>query len=77
MMTAHGPDRETFDKASIDQLAPVKLRPDGLAFMFETCHILSLSKWALSEDLEGGNVLQKNYYQCWKGLTKHFDPSKR
>ena len=77
MMTAHGPDRETFDKARNDQLAPVKLRPDGLAFMFETSHILSLSKWALSDDQDGGKVLQKNYYTCWKGLEKHFDPLKR
>ena len=77
MMTAHGPDRETFDKASNENLVPMKLRPDGLAFMFETCHIMSLSKWALCEEHEGGKVLQKDYYKCWKGLDKHFNPLNR
>ena len=33
-MSAHGPDKATFEKASRDELKPVKLRPDGLAFMF-------------------------------------------
>lgn len=77
MMTAHGPDRETFDKASNDTLVPVKLRPDGLAFMFETCNILSLSRWAVSKDHNGGKVLQKDYYKCWQGLERHFDPLNR
>jgi homogentisate 1,2-dioxygenase len=77
MMTAHGPDRDTFDKASNDKLVPVKLRPDGLAFMFETSHIMSLSKWSLSKDHDGGKVLQKDYYKCWQGLDKNFNPSSR
>ena len=35
-MTAHGPDSTVFEKATEEKLQPVKLRPDGLAFMFET-----------------------------------------
>lgn len=35
MMSAHGPDRETFDRASSAELKPQKI-DDGLAFMFET-----------------------------------------
>lgn len=75
MMTPHGPDRATFEKASKDELKPIKLRPDGLAFMFETCHTLSLSRWALDPDQEGGQVLQGDYYTCWEGIQKYFDPN--
>ncbi|KAI8929464.1 Homogentisate 1,2-dioxygenase [Entophlyctis helioformis] len=76
MMTPHGPDRETFDKASTEKLAPVKLRPDGLAFMFETNQLLSVAKTALKK-VKGtpGNVLQADYYKCWQGLGKYFDPT--
>ena len=35
MMSAHGPDRETFDRASAAELRPQRI-DDGLAFMFET-----------------------------------------
>ncbi|KAI9000185.1 Homogentisate 1,2-dioxygenase [Gaertneriomyces semiglobifer] len=77
IMSPHGPDQATFDKASTDDLKPVKLRPDGLAFMFETCHTLSLSRWALQKDQPGGKMLQDNYYQCWTGLKKYFDPTKK
>jgi homogentisate 1,2-dioxygenase len=75
MMTPHGPDRVTFEKASKDELKPFKMRPDGLAFMFETCCSLYLTKWAIEPSQEGGKVLQKDYYACWQGMTKYFDPS--
>ncbi|KAJ1332605.1 homogentisate 1,2-dioxygenase [Batrachochytrium salamandrivorans] len=76
MMTAHGPDRDTFDKASVAKLEPIKLRPDGLAFMFETNQMLSVSKWALKKiPGTGGDVLQPDYYKCWQDLKKYFDPS--
>ncbi|KAJ8331032.1 hypothetical protein QVD99_001165 [Batrachochytrium dendrobatidis] len=75
MMTAHGPDRETFEKATLDDLKPIKLRPDGLAFMFETNQMLSVTKWALKKlPGTGGDVLQPDYYKCWQGLKKYFDP---
>lgn len=75
MMSAHGPDKDTFEKASKENLQPVKLRPDGLAFMFESCHMFTLTKWALDPDMEGGKVLQGDYYACWEGLKKYFDPT--
>jgi homogentisate 1,2-dioxygenase len=74
MMTPHGPDAETFEKASKEELKPFKLRPDGLAFMFETSHFLTLTQWAVNEAQEGGKVLQKDYFECWQGMKKHFDP---
>jgi homogentisate 1,2-dioxygenase len=72
-MSAHGPDASTFEKASSEELKPVKLRPDGLAFMFETNCILSVSSWALTE----GSGLQKNYYACWQNMPKKFNPNKK
>ncbi len=42
MMSAHGPDRETFDRASAAELKPQKI-DDGLAFMFETRWPVSLT----------------------------------
>ncbi len=33
IMTPHGPDADVFHAASVEELKPVKLRPDGLAFM--------------------------------------------
>lgn len=78
MMTPHGPDSDVFEAASNEELKPLKLRPDGLAFMFESYLMLSVSKWALEKSANsGGKVLQEDYYKCWQGLKKHFDPSKK
>ena len=41
-MTPHGPDAETFLKASTRELAPEKFA-GGLAFMFETAYMLRLT----------------------------------
>ncbi|KAJ3016604.1 Homogentisate 1,2-dioxygenase [Thoreauomyces humboldtii] len=76
-MTAHGPDRATFEKASTEELTPVKLRPDGLAFMFESSLMLSLTNWALDPAFDGGKMVQKDYYKCWQGLHKYFDPNNK
>ncbi|MBA0050592.1 homogentisate 1,2-dioxygenase [Streptomyces sp. AJS327] len=66
MMSAHGPDRETFEKASAAELRPQKL-DDGLAFMFET-------RWPVittTQALEAGH-LQQGYDSVWQGLERHF-----
>ena len=67
IMTAHGPDRDVFEAASNATLKPEKLDPNGLAFMFETYKMMSVSKWALESE-----ALQKDYYKCWQGLEKKF-----
>ncbi|KAJ3102947.1 hypothetical protein HDU97_000186 [Phlyctochytrium planicorne] len=72
-MSAHGPDKATFEKASTETLQPIKLRPDGLAFMFETSMMMYVSKWALDE----ASGLQANYYNCWQGMPKLFNPAKK
>ncbi|WP_338932533.1 homogentisate 1,2-dioxygenase [Streptomyces netropsis] len=66
MMSAHGPDRETFDKASAAELRPQKV-DDGLAFMFET-------RWPVTatEQARTAEHLQKGYDEVWQGLERHW-----
>ncbi|MFC4467151.1 homogentisate 1,2-dioxygenase [Streptomyces xiangluensis] len=68
MMSAHGPDRETFDRASAAELRPQKV-DDGLAFMFET-------RWpvALTAQATRAEHLQRAYDDVWQGLERHFSP---
>jgi homogentisate 1,2-dioxygenase len=65
-MTAHGPDAETFVKASSAPLAPHYLG-DGLAFMFESSLLLKLAPSALQ-----ASWLQRNYSKCWRAMPKLF-----
>lgn len=66
MMSAHGPDRETFDRASAAELKPQKI-DDGLAFMFET-------RWPITATAQaaGADHLQSGYDDVWQGLQRHF-----
>jgi homogentisate 1,2-dioxygenase len=66
MMSAHGPDRETFERASAAELVPQKLE-DGLAFMFET-------RWpvVLTEGARDAGHRQPDYDAVWQGLERHF-----
>ncbi|MEV7524745.1 homogentisate 1,2-dioxygenase [Streptomyces sp. NPDC091371] len=66
MMSAHGPDRETFDRASAAELKPQKI-DDGLAFMFET-------RWPITATAQaaGADHLQRGYDDVWEGLQRHF-----
>ncbi|MGW8381082.1 homogentisate 1,2-dioxygenase [Streptomyces sp. ODS28] len=66
MMSAHGPDRATFDAASAAELVPQKV-DDGLAFMFET-------RWPvlLTGQAAGTDLLQHDYDAVWQGLERHF-----
>jgi homogentisate 1,2-dioxygenase len=68
MMSAHGPDRATFERASGAELKPQKA-DNGLAFMFET-------RWPIiptAEALAAGNQ-QLGYDAVWQGLEKNFRP---
>jgi len=67
-MSGHGPDAETYEKASTAELKPQYL-DDTMAFMFETRFICRPTKFAM-ETAE----LQHEYYRCWQGLKKHFHP---
>ncbi|MFF4157714.1 homogentisate 1,2-dioxygenase [Streptomyces sp. NPDC001678] len=66
MMSAHGPDRETFERASAAELGPQKI-DDGLAFMFETRWPMTLTAQAAEAD-----HLQTGYDRVWQGLERHF-----
>jgi homogentisate 1,2-dioxygenase len=71
-MTGHGPDAGTFDKASTaDTTKPDYVR-DTMAFMFETRCVIRPTRFAL-ESAE----LQAEYFQCWQGLKRNFDPGRR
>ena len=65
-MSAHGPDKEGFDKATNSDLEPQKLS-DTLAFMFESRYIIRPTKFAMETE-----ALQKDYHKCWEGLEKNF-----
>ncbi|WP_413753899.1 homogentisate 1,2-dioxygenase [Streptomyces sp. R-74717] len=68
MMSAHGPDRETFDRASEAELKPQKI-DDGLAFMFETRWPVTATGQAATAD-----HLQRGYDDVWQGLSRNFRP---
>jgi homogentisate 1,2-dioxygenase len=71
-MSGHGPDAETFEKASSADLSKPDVIRDTMAFMFETRCVLRPTRQALESA-----QLQHDYYRCWQGLQKHFDPRKR
>ena len=70
-MTGHGPDAETFEKASTRDVSQPDRIADTMAFMFETRLPIRPTKFALE-----ASQLQHDYYTCWQGLAKHFDPRK-
>lgn len=70
-MTAHGPDAETFEKASHADTTRPEHIVDTMAFMFETRCVLRPTRYALESPL-----LQTDYSECWQGLRKHFDPTR-
>ncbi|UCM87030.1 homogentisate 1,2-dioxygenase [Streptomyces marincola] len=66
MMSAHGPDRETFERASAADLVPRKV-DDGLAFMFETPWPIAVTAQASEAPFR-----QRGYDEVWQGLNPHF-----
>jgi homogentisate 1,2-dioxygenase len=65
-MSGHGPDAETFERASRAELKPQYLG-NTLAFMFETRHVIRPTRFALESA-----ILQHEYYECWQGLKNNF-----
>lgn len=70
-MSGHGPDADTFEKASTADTSQAHYIRDTMAFMFETRRVIRPTGQAL-----GSPQLQADYYQCWQGLKKHFNPEK-
>ena len=71
-MTGHGPDAETFEKASNADLSKPDVIRDTMAFMFET-HLV----WRPTTHAIESAQLQHGYYRCWQGLQKHFNPEQK
>jgi homogentisate 1,2-dioxygenase len=70
-MTGHGPDAETHARASRADLAQPTVIRDTMAFMFETRLPIAPTRFALERA-----PLQDEYYRCWQGLPRHFDPQR-
>ena len=66
-MTPHGPDAATFNKASTAELTP-QFFDGGLAFMFETSCMITLSKKALAAEHR-----DVEYFRCWQGIPREFN----
>jgi homogentisate 1,2-dioxygenase len=68
-MSGHGPDAESFAKASrADTSRPTHLS-GTMAFMFETRSVIHPTRYALKSAL-----LQKDYDAVWQGIGKNFTP---
>jgi homogentisate 1,2-dioxygenase len=66
--SSHGPDAETFRRASTQELKPQKL-DDGLAFMFETRWPIVPTSSALSAPHR-----QSGYDDVWSDMPRNFQP---
>ena len=71
-MSGHGPDAETFEKASRTDTSQPQVIADTMAFMFE-----SRQAWRPTRQALESAELQDDYFRCWQGLRKHFDPTRR
>ena len=65
-MTAHGPDAESWERATKAELKPHKIE-DTMAFMFESRYAMRLTRYAIES-----SELQHDYFEGWQGLDKHF-----
>ncbi|MYN14606.1 homogentisate 1,2-dioxygenase [Pusillimonas sp. TS35] len=71
-MSPHGPDAETFEKATAADTSKPHYIRDTMAFMFETRRVIRPTQAALS-----AGTLQQGYDAVWSGINKHFNPEKR
>ena len=71
-MTGHGPDASAFERASQADTSKAEAIRDTMALMFETRYPLHATAYALSAPNR-----QTDYADCWRGLRRHFDPTRR
>jgi len=71
-MSGHGPDAGSYEKATASDTSKPLHIVDTMAFMFETRAVIRPTKQALE-----AKELQGDYYECWQGFQKHFDPKRR
>jgi homogentisate 1,2-dioxygenase len=65
-MSAHGPDRASFEQAAAAELRPQKIE-NTLAFMWESRYVLRPTRAAMSAP-----ELQKDYDGVWDGFRKRY-----
>jgi homogentisate 1,2-dioxygenase len=68
-MSAHGPDAATFEKASHADTSQPEQVLNTMAFMFETRWVIHPTRQAMESPQR-----QRDYLECWQGLSRHFDP---
>jgi homogentisate 1,2-dioxygenase len=66
-MSGHGPDADTFRKASDSDTSKPHKVSDTMAFMFETPLVIRPTEYALKT-----SQLQAEYFECWQGLKNNF-----
>ena len=72
VMSAHGPDASTWQKASEAVLQPQKIGEGSMAFMFESSLMLGVTQWGL----ETCHKIQPAYSEeSWSELRPHFKRS--
>jgi len=71
-MSGHGPDAASYEKAVAADTSKPQHVTDTMAFMFETRAVICPTKQAME-----AKELQPEYWQCWQGIKKHFDPKKK
>ena len=67
--SGHGPDADTFARASAADTSRPQHVTDTMAFMFETRRVIAPTPFALESA-----TLQADYFECWQGLTRRFSP---
>ena len=69
VMSAHGPDSATYEKASTAELKPMKVGEGSMAFMFESCLMVGVTEWGLRTCRK----VQEGYNkESWEPLKVHF-----
>lgn len=68
-MSGHGPDAQTFERASRADPSKPDVLTDTMAFMFETRLVLHPTRQALES-----RERQADYQRCWEGLRAQFRP---
>lgn len=70
-MSSHGPDADAFQKASNEDLVPVKAGAGSMAFMFESCYMVGITDWGLNKSCK----VQPEYSkESWGELKDLFRP---
>ncbi|KAL2068421.1 hypothetical protein VTL71DRAFT_16519 [Oculimacula yallundae] len=71
IMSAHGPDSSTHEKASNAELKPQKIGTGSMAFMFESTLMMGVTHWGLKTCQK----VQKDYNEeSWRSLKSNFVP---